>query len=230
MKGASWSKKEINILLNKYPHQGSYIPELNRTRAAIRTRASKLEVKVIPEIVRQNISKGYTIEAREKISNSKRGIKLSKEHKRAISKTLTGRFVSKETRKKMSKAQTGKKVTNEQREKMRATTLKQKPTFRNTSIEVALQDGLNNLGIVYKTHVPICNICIPDIVFQNAKFAIFADGDYWHNLPTHIKRDKRNNKILKENNWIIRRFWGHEIREDLNRCVDEILYVLNYNV
>lgn len=81
----------------------------------------------------------------------------------------------------------------------------------------------------------------PDIVFKRKKVAVFIDSDFWHGHPKygHIpksnteywekkieynrKRDKKNNKALREKGWKVIRIWEHEIKKDLNKCIIKIL-------
>jgi len=78
--------------------------------------------------------------------------------------------------------------------------------FKNTSIELKIQQILKRNGYQFSTHVPLCGICVPDIVFEFEKIAIFCDGDYWHNYPDGNDRDHEQDRILKENGWKVIRF------------------------
>lgn len=98
---------------------------------------------------------------------------------------------------------------------------------KDTSIELALQNGLKRNKVKFETQVIVPKVCTIDIVPKGKKICIFADGDYWHNLPNIIKKDKRVNKKLKKLGWTVLRFWGHEINDDLNFCINKVLEVLN---
>jgi len=52
--------------------------------------------------------------------------------------------------------------------------------------------------------------------------AIYADGDYWHNIAPVKKRDIEQNKVLQRNGYHVIRFWEHEINESVVKCVDRI--------
>lgn len=72
----------------------------------------------------------------------------------------------------------------------------------------------------------------PDFVLSKCRLAIFVDGCFWHGCKNHcripesnrqywvskidknIKRDKKINKELKENQWMIIRIWEHELKKD----------------
>jgi len=74
--------------------------------------------------------------------------------------------------------------------------------FKNTKIEIILDNVLANLGIKYNKQKPISNKTIPDF-FIEPNIAIYADGDYWHGLPHNIEKDKKNKQISKRK-WIYR--------------------------
>jgi DNA mismatch endonuclease Vsr len=143
--------------------------------------------------------------------------------------------VSEETRKKLSDANSGEKHplwgkhrSEETREKIRISKLNGPPMpKRDTSIELKLQWGLTDHGIDYKTHINVCNICQPDIIFPELKIAVFADGDHWHSKEFKggkvWERDRKQESILKENGWIFIRFWEHEINKNPDYCINKII-------
>lgn len=111
----------------------------------------------------------------------------------------------------------------ELKEKLREYRLKQLIPSKDSSIEIALQKELNRRGIAYEKHLSVLGICQPDIVFPNRKIAVFADGDYWHTKDERaIRKDQFQNKFLREKGWNVLRFWGHEIRQDVVNCVNQI--------
>jgi len=97
---------------------------------------------------------------------------------------------------------------------------------RKTSIEVAIEKGLIKRGINNFEMSTYILVCYPDIIFKDKKLAIFCDGDYWHTLPKVIERDKRQNRVLKENGWKVLRFWEHEINDNLESCISRVINVL----
>jgi G:T-mismatch repair DNA endonuclease (very short patch repair protein) len=106
----------------------------------------------------------------------------------------------------------------------RISTIKQlaeNPVFFDTKIELKIQEILTKHGYKYVTHQACCNVCLPDLMFPERKIAIFCDGDYWHNLPNYIKRDKNQDRILLKNGWIPLRFWEHEINDNIEKCLRE---------
>lgn len=110
---------------------------------------------------------------------------------------------------------------------------------KNTTPEIILRKALWKEGIRYR----IENIKItgnPDIAIKKHKIAIFIDGEFWHGfnwqekktkiksnkeywikkIERNIERDKKNNQLLTNQNWVVLRFWEHEIKKDLNKCIE----------
>lgn len=74
----------------------------------------------------------------------------------------------------------------------------------------------------------------PDFVFPVQRIAVFVDGCFWHGCPSHCRipstnteywvkkiaknklRDKETTAQLKLRNWIVIRFWEHEL--NVNRA------------
>lgn len=153
--------------------------------------------------------------------------KLSEAH-RGKQNPFFGRRHSIETRKKMSEhhvGMTGKKHSPETIRKIIEGN--RSGLTKNTSIEITIQNELNSRGVNYQTHLPVCGVCVPDIVFPERRVAVFADGDYWHSKEFKNgmawKKDRNQDKVLGENGWRVFRFWGHELRRDVKGCVDKLL-------
>jgi len=82
----------------------------------------------------------------------------------------------------------------------------------------------------------------PDFVLIKYKIAIFCDSDFWHGynwnerkydhksnidfwhkkIEQNIERDKRVNLELKNMGWKVIRIWEHEIKSNLERCLQRI--------
>lgn len=84
----------------------------------------------------------------------------------------------------------------------------------------------------------------PDIVLTKFKIAIFCDGEFFHGkdwevlrpklensrngdywiskISRNIERDNKINKMLLSAGWTVIRFWGDEIKKDVNGCVKVI--------
>lgn len=113
---------------------------------------------------------------------------------------------------------------------------------KDTSIEIKLRKALWHKGYRYRKNCK--NIYgTPDICFKGKKIAIFCDSEFWHGkdylekgaLPKtntdfwkkkiiqNIKRDKAVNKKLKNEGWIVLRFFGNEIKNNLETCIEKII-------
>lgn len=87
----------------------------------------------------------------------------------------------------------------------------------------------------------------PDFVLVRYKMAIFCDSHFWHGykweekklehksnkefwykkIERNIERDKEVNNMLKEMGWKVIRFWEHEIKEDVVKCVTRVKEKIN---
>lgn len=111
---------------------------------------------------------------------------------------------------------------------------------KDTKIEVALRKALWHRGIRYRKNFKIYS-CHPDIVLTKYKIAIFCDGDFWHGklfetrdvntnvsywhekIRRNVERDLDNTIELRDNGWIVLRFWETDIKKHLEDCIDEII-------
>ena len=83
----------------------------------------------------------------------------------------------------------------------------------------------------------------PDIAFTRWRVAVFVDGAFWHGHPDHFtfgrsgeywdakiartqERDRAANAALEGEGWVVLRYWDFEIREELARCVSEVIEAL----
>lgn len=80
----------------------------------------------------------------------------------------------------------------------------------------------------------------PDISIKKYKIVIFVDSCFWHVCPIHGNRPKSSQefwdkKLLRnqqrdqevtdyylKNGWHIKRIWEHDIKNDINKVVDDI--------
>lgn len=83
----------------------------------------------------------------------------------------------------------------------------------------------------------------PDISIMKYKLAIFVDGEFWHGynwnerqnaiksnrdfwipkIERNMQRDREVNRKLTEQGFTVMRFWSHELKNNLNRCVFDIM-------
>lgn len=116
---------------------------------------------------------------------------------------------------------------------------------KNTDIEIRLRKALWKKGVRYRLNNTDI-IGKPDISIKKYKIAIFCDSEFWHGkdwerkkfeiktrrkfwwnkIEKNIKRDKDVNETLKKNGWTVLRFWGKEIKTDLQYCVDKVIKVI----
>lgn len=109
---------------------------------------------------------------------------------------------------------------------------------KDTKIEVILAKALWSKGFRYnKNNNKIFGK--PDFVFSKYKVAIFCDSEYFHGkeweiskeriktnrefwykkIEGNIRRDQEVNKRLEQEGWIVLRFWGEEIKKNIELCV-----------
>jgi len=139
----------------------------------------------------------------------------SEERKRKISLANTGKVRSASVKEKYSKAQKRLLEIDPNRrsylldlcEKALKTT-----KTKNTSIERKLQEYLKSHNIKFETHKRILNRTLPDI-FIEPNICIYADGDYWHNLPETKEKDLSINEFLHQNGYSIFRLTETEINK-----------------
>lgn len=111
---------------------------------------------------------------------------------------------------------------------------------KDTKIEVILRKALWNKGYRYRKNVS--NLPgKPDIVLTKYKIAIFCDGEFFHGKDWEVllprlqksnnseywinkisrnrERDDEVNKALLFAGWTVIRFWGKDIKNNLDECV-----------
>jgi len=81
----------------------------------------------------------------------------------------------------------------------------------DTDIELILESWLETQQITYTKQIPLLGITIVDF-FVEPNVCLYADGDYWHNLPKVKARDRWINWQLKENDYKVIRLSGSEIK------------------
>lgn len=109
---------------------------------------------------------------------------------------------------------------------------------RGSKIENLFAKALWNAGLRYrKNNTKVYGK--PDFVFLRRKIAIFCDGEFWHGkewdakkkpatnivywhakIERNIARDHEVNSCLKQDGWIVIRFWGKDITNNIDTCLD----------
>ena len=123
----------------------------------------------------------------------------------------------------------------------------------DTKIELLLRKALWDKGYRYRKNV--ANLPgKPDIVLTKYKIAIFCDGEFFHGkdwevlkpklknsnnsefwinkISRNIERDDEVNKELLFRGYTVIRFWGNEIKKDVDECVkviEETIFDLRFS-
>lgn len=112
---------------------------------------------------------------------------------------------------------------------------------KNSEIELLLRKELWSRGLRYRKNVTKI-VGKPDIVFLRKKVAVFCDSEFWHGydwenrkhefksnqefwipkIERNIQRDCEVTNRLRNEGWIVLRFWGNEIKKNVMQCADEI--------
>lgn len=113
--------------------------------------------------------------------------------------------------------------------------------YKDTKIEVLLGKAMWAKGLRYRKN---CRGVFgkPDFCFKGKKIAIFCDSEFWHGkkylngekfktnsefweakIKRNIERDKEVNEKLIFDGWLVLRFWGKEIKKNIDECLDTIL-------
>ena len=130
------------------------------------------------------------------------------------------------------------KITREQR------TVIMKKIKAKSHLEDSVAKQLFKNGIRYRRNSKRL-LGKPDISIQKYKLVIFIDSCFWHNCPIHGNmpksnieywenklsrnkiRDKEVNDYYKKENWHILRIWEHEIRENPDLIIQNIIRVIS---
>ena len=111
---------------------------------------------------------------------------------------------------------------------------------KNTTLETSFRRVLWSAGVrgwrLHSNKLP----GRPDLVFSTSRVAVFIDSCFWHGCAMHLRmpksnldywqrkiarnkeRDALNTQELKTLGWCVLRFWEHEIRENVEKCVTEV--------
>lgn len=114
---------------------------------------------------------------------------------------------------------------------------------KDTSLERIVRSELHKRGYRFRKHVKELP-GKPDIVFSKQKVAVFVDGDFWHGyrfsqwkiklspfwrekIGRNRERDRKNFSKLRAQGWKVIRLWGHQIKNDLDGCINKVVTELN---
>ena len=113
---------------------------------------------------------------------------------------------------------------------------------KNTKPELLFRKALWKKGVRYR----VDNKKLPgkpDVSIQKYKLAIFIDGEFWHGynwderkdniksnrgfwvpkIERNMQRDREVNRQLNNMGYTVFRFWEKEIKNELNKCINDIL-------
>ncbi len=116
---------------------------------------------------------------------------------------------------------------------------------KDSSIELTLRKELWRRGLRYRKNVSKL-FGKPDIAFIGKRVAVFCDSEFWHGydwtnkqneiksrrdfwipkIERNIERDREVTERLQADGWIVLRFWGKEIKQNVSACADQIEAVL----
>ena len=116
---------------------------------------------------------------------------------------------------------------------------------KDSEIELMLRKELWARGLRYRKNVNRV-FGKPDIAFFGKKVAVFCDSEFWHGhnweerkkdfksrqefwipkIERNIARDIEVNEKLRDQGWVVLRFWGKEIKKDPSACADKIQQAL----
>jgi DNA mismatch endonuclease, patch repair protein len=130
--------------------------------------------------------------------------------------------------------------------KLERSKLMSKIRGKNTNIEKAIFALLRKHKIKFTKHYKDLP-GTPDIVFVQERLAVFIDGDFWHGykysaweskltiywktkIRRNMLRDRRNFRKLRRMGWKVKRFWGHQVKKDPQKVINEILILRAENL
>ena len=116
---------------------------------------------------------------------------------------------------------------------------------KDSQIEWQLRRALWHAGLRYRKNVREVFGC-PDVVFLRVKVAVFCDSEFWHGydwenrkhdfksrqefwipkIERNMARDREVNARLAAEGWTVLRFFGKEIKRNVDECVRIIAEVV----
>lgn len=122
---------------------------------------------------------------------------------------------------------------------------------KDTKIEIILRKALWNKGYRYRKNYKKLP-GKPDIALTKYRIAIFCDSEFFHGkdwetlkarlrksnnsdfwvnkIQSNIERDNKVDKELRYLGWTVIRFWGNDIKKDIDGCIktiEEIIFDLS---
>lgn len=119
---------------------------------------------------------------------------------------------------------------------------------KDTKIELILRKALWHAGIHYRKNYSLLP-GKPDIAITKYRIAIFCDGEFFHGkdwnqlqlklknsnhseywikkIRKNIDRDVEVDKTIRADDWIVLRFWGNDIKNNTEACVQAVKDAIN---
>lgn len=117
---------------------------------------------------------------------------------------------------------------------------------KDTKPEIIFRKELWKAGLRYRKYNKKLS-GNPDIVNKKHELIIFIDGEFWHGynwdekkakiktnrefwipkIERNMQRDIENNIRLEELGYKVFRFWEHEIKKEIKKCVELVFLYLN---
>lgn len=118
---------------------------------------------------------------------------------------------------------------------------------KETKQEISFRKELWKKGFRYRVNVKKLPGC-PDIVINSKKTIVFIDGEFWHGynwkdkkkkiktnrkfwipkIERNMQRDRENNIKLRKLGYKVFRFWEHQIKNNITKCVYKVTeYIAN---
>ena len=109
----------------------------------------------------------------------------------------------------------------------------------DTKPELLLRKALWHRGIRYRKNYKVCGYQV-DIAITKYKIAVFCDGTFWHGkdgdgsqvatntrfwknkIQRNKERDLECTITLRDNGWIVLRFWDDEIIKHVDKYIRKI--------
>ncbi len=201
-KGRITSEKTKKKISASLTGKKKSVEHIQKVRSALTGR------KQSPEAYRKNI------ESHKGLPSNRKGVKLTQETKEKISLSKRGMKHSEISKQKIREYQ----INNPNRR------------FKNTSIELKIEEELKSRKIKYEKQTPILEIANVDFFLSDYKIVIQCDGCFYHNCPIHYPnhhlesrgREIKQDTIMRENGLTVYRFWEHEINKSAGDCINKI--------
>lgn len=91
-----------------------------------------------------------------------------------------------------------------------------------TGIEKKFRKALESRNVKFEKQYPILSYFV-DFALPELKIAIEVDGEYWHQDKG---RDRKRQDEIEAEGWLVLRYKGREVADNVENCVDELSRVM----